>query len=84
MAKKVEQQAKREARIRHIELLALKEPALWDEVNYHIERGANQYDEAINRLEELRDIAVHFKLRDAFSAKLQPIKQVESYKGVNC
>lgn len=65
-----------QARIRRLNELAEKEPAVWDQVFALIEqKKAKAYDEAVNLLVQLRELAEYQERRDAFAAQIHKIHE---------
>jgi hypothetical protein len=65
-----------QARIRRLNELTEKEPAVWDQIFALIEqKKAKAYDEAVRLLVQLRELAEYKERRDAFDAKIHKIHE---------
>jgi hypothetical protein len=71
-----ERQQTEKARIRKLEELAPKQPAMWDQVRALIEKKqANAYDEAVAVLRQLRDLAEHLGQLERFASRVHQIAE---------
>lgn len=76
------QQAAAEAearRIRELEALAAKEEDTWTFATQLLEQGYGKYDEVVEMLVKLHDLAIYQGMEEAYEARLQEIR--ETYSG---
>jgi hypothetical protein len=71
-----ERRAQEEARVRKLETLAGQEPQLWDRAMSLIaQKQIKAYDEAVEILKDLRDLAADRHQSDRFAARVQEIQE---------
>jgi len=64
------------ARVRKLEALAKQEPRLWNQIESLIaQKQIKAYDQAVEILKDLRDLATDRDQSDRFSARVQEIQQ---------
>jgi hypothetical protein len=72
----LERRALEEARVRKLETLAKQEPQLWDQVMSLIaQKQIKAYDQAVEILKDLRELAADRDQSDRFAARVQEIQQ---------
>ncbi len=69
-----EREAARQARLAKLETLAKREPQVWLQVEQLLaKRTASGYDEAVARILELRELALHRAQTEVFAGRLQDV-----------
>lgn len=72
----VEREARKAARLKHLQQVGQRASALWTEIPQLIDqRRGDAYDEAVHILKDLHDLAVHQQRMDDFQTRLTAIRQ---------